>query len=785
MKTTKVNKLTRFIVLVAATFTALFMQLNMACSQDAGNTDKTLSPYFFIKSDNPETDQLPLKSTSADVNIAGVIADVRITQVYKNEGQNVLEAIYVFPASTRAAVYDMKMKIGEREIFAIIQEKQEARQTYEQAKNEGKSASLLEQKRPNVFQMNVANILPGDIIEVELKYTEYLVPELSVYEFVYPTVVGPRYSNQTQESAPEDTWISNPYLNEGEKPTYSFNINVHIGSGLPVSDVRSPSHEVDISFENMNTADISLKNTEQFEGNRDFIIQYRLSGNKIESGVMLYEGQDENFFMAMIQPPKSITSPEIPPREYVFIIDVSGSMHGFPLDISKKLLRNLISNLRSKDRFNVLLFAGSSSVLFERSMPATTENIDKAIQHIDNQRGGGGTELLPALKRALALEGTEDYSRTFIIATDGYVSVEKEAFDLIRDNLGNANFFAFGIGTSVNRYIIEGMAHVGMGEPFVITNPDQADGNAEKFRKYISTPVLTNIKMKYPGFDIYDVEPANIPDVLAERPIVVIGKYRGKASGSIELKGRTGNDNYSKIISLSSSKPSESSSALKHLWARQRIMYLDDYNNLGNTTELADEITRLGIKYNLLTNYTSFVAVDSEIRNAGGNATTIKQPLPLPEGVSNYAVGRYPKSAVRVGGYGTGHTKKEYTASFTDAVAYSGTVATEEAEVEDVTPLYIADEMPEYKGGLDAFKKYIHDNIIYPDELRNKNVKGRIFVQFTVDLDGSLTDIKILRGLNALLDSEVLRIIKKAPKWKPGLKGGKPVKVALTVALKF
>ena len=197
MKTKTLRKFKRFIALEVALFFVFLMHINMACSQVGENDDKTLSPYFFVKSDNPETDQLPLKSTSVKVNIAGVIADVTVSQIYKNEGKNVLEAIYVFPASTRAAVYDMKMKIGEREIFAIIQEKQKARQTYEQARNEGKTASLLEQMRPNVFQMNVANIMPGDIIEVELKYTEFLVPELAVYEFVYPTVVGPRYSNQT------------------------------------------------------------------------------------------------------------------------------------------------------------------------------------------------------------------------------------------------------------------------------------------------------------------------------------------------------------------------------------------------------------------------------------------------------------------------------------------------------------------------------------------------------------------------------------------------------------
>jgi len=781
MKKITLRKFKRIIALEAALFFVFLMHINMACSQSVETEDKTLSPYFFVKSDNPETDQLPLKLTSVNVNIAGVIADVTVSQVYKNEGKNVLEAIYVFPASTRAAVYDMKMKIGEREIFAIIQEKQQARQTYEQARNEGKTASLLEQMRPNVFQMNVANIMPGDIIEVELKYTEFLVPELSIYEFVYPTVVGPRYSNQTEESAPDDTWISNPYLNEGEKPTYSFNINVHIAAGLPISDIRSTSHEVDINFENKTLADIKLKDSEEFEGNRDFIIQYQLSGNKIESGIMLYEGKDENFFMAMIQPPKNVISSDIPPREYVFIVDVSGSMRGFPLDISKELLRNLITDLRNQDRFNVLLFAGSSSVLFERSMPASSENISKAINHIDNQYGGGGTELLPALKRALALEGTENYSRTFVIATDGYVSVEKETFDLIRENLGQANFFAFGIGSSVNRYIIEGMAHVGMGEPFILTNQGEAEKSARKFRNYISSPVLTNIRMKYPGFNVYDVIPQNIPDVLAERPIVVIGKYKGIASGKIELNGQTGTENYSKSISLSLSKPFENNKALKYLWARQKIMLLDDYNNINNTQELIDEILQLGLKYNLLTNYTSFVAVDSEIRNSGGNVTLVKQPLPLPKGVSNYAVGNARKGLSSSSLY----SPRSKTVSFDMAEEASPYLTGSDQEQEEYEIFYVVEKMPEYAGGMDAFKKFIYDHIQLPEELQNKNIAGRIFVQFTVDLDGSVIDVKILRGLHPLLDNEVIRVVKKSPKWKPGIQKGKPVKVSLTVPIEF
>ena len=527
-------------------FAALTLIALVLCSlpgraQQPESGDKTLSPYFFVKSEDPDTDRLPLKSTFVDVNIAGVIADVKVTQVYKNEGKNPLEAIYVFPASTRAAVYAMKMTIGERTIVAKIKKRDEARQEYEQAKQQGKSASLLEQQRPNVFQMNVANIMPGDEIKVEMSYTELLVPTDKEYEFLYPTVVGPRYSNQSATTAPaSEHWVQNPYLHQGEAPPYSFNINVNIAAGMPIQKIASTSHKVDVSYSGNARAAISLDKSESTGGNRDYILKYRLAGGQIESGLLLTQGEKENFFLLMLQPPKRVKLEQIPGREYIFIVDVSGSMYGYPLDISKKLLKDLINNLRPTDTFNVLLFAGGNSVLSEHSLPATPENIAKAINVIEREQGGGGTELLPALKRALAIPRSENFSRTVVIASDGYVSVEAEAFDLIRNNLGNANMFAFGIGTAVNRHLIEGMARAGMGEPFVITKPDEAPAKAEAFRTLVQSPVLTRIKADFGGFDVYDLEPASIPDVLADRPVIIFGKWRGKPEGTITIKGISG-----------------------------------------------------------------------------------------------------------------------------------------------------------------------------------------------------------------------------------------------------
>ena len=628
-------------VFLSFIFAILVVHSVSAQGQPMEESTKTLSPYFFVKSDDASVDQLPLKSTSADVKVVGVIADVVVTQIYKNEGKKVLEAIYIFPASTRAAVYGMKMTIGKRTIIAKIQERNEARRHYEEAKQQGKSASLLEQQRPNVFQMNVANILPGDLIQVELKYTELLVPTDGIYEFVYPTVVGPRYSNQPAETAlPSHKWVENPYFHQGESPSYTFGITADLAAGLPIQNIACTSHQVDIHYDGPSRATVKLDASEKSGGNRDFILKYQLAGGKVQSGLLLFEGEKENFFLLMLQPPKRVNVSQIPPREYIFIVDVSGSMYGFPLDISKKLLKDLIGNLRPTDKFNVLLFSGGSSLMSEQSLPATSENIRRAIDLIEKQRGGGGTELLPALKRALSLARSDGYSRSVVIATDGYVTVEEEVFDLIRKSLGDANMFTFGIGSAVNRHLLEGMARVGMGEPFVISKPEETRENAEKFRKMIESPVLTKVKVGFSKFDVYDVEPISIPDVFAERPVMVFGKWRGRPTGEMTLNGVTSNGPYVNKIDIRKERPMKSNSALQYLWARHRITLLSDYNFLHKNDARIKEVTQLGLTYNLLTAYTSFVAIDTEVRLVNGEAVTVKQPLPLPEGVSDYAVGK-------------------------------------------------------------------------------------------------------------------------------------------------
>ena len=632
-------------VVVALVATLMLLAWSPAEAYDS-DAPKPESPYFQVASSEPGTDRLPLKSTQVDVRIAGVIADVVVTQRYRNEGQRPIEARYVFPGSTGSAVYAMNVRLGERLLIANIREKQQARIEYETARKEGRTSALLEQHRPNVFEMNVANILPGDDVAVELRYTELLTPRDAQYGFVFPTVVGPRY-NSPQGEAAGQKWVATPVLKSGVASETAFDLRVTLDSPVAVKELASSSHEVEIKGVGTTHATVALKKADAANprpgNNRDFVLAYRLAGDRIESGLMLFRGQDENFFLAMALPPKAIAAVQINPRDYIFVVDISGSMHGYPLETAKVLLDRLIGSLRPSDTFNVMLFSGSNKLLAPESVPATRANIERALQTIREMGGGGSTEIVPALKRVAAMPKRPEVSRSVILVTDGYVTVENEVFALVRKNLGQANVFAFGIGSSINRHLIEGIARAGQGEAFIVTKPAEAAAEADRLRRMIESPVLTQVKARFEGLDTYDVMPAQLPDVLGGRPVIVFGKWRGESSqvaaAKLVVEGRAADGAWRTEVAASGREDMRSSS-LRHLWARQRIAELSDQEGLEGGGAQKDAITALGLRYGLLTQYTSFIAVDRVVRNPNPALTpTVDQPLPMPAGVSDLAIG--------------------------------------------------------------------------------------------------------------------------------------------------
>ncbi|MGR8935563.1 MAG: VIT domain-containing protein [Gammaproteobacteria bacterium] len=607
---------------------------------------QSLAPRLWIPDGDPDLDPLPLKASHANIRINGPLAQVTVTQHYTNTGKRAINARYVFPGSTRAAVHGLTMQIGERIVHAKIKEKEQAEQMFKQAQQAGKRAALLGQQRPNVFMMDVANIMPGDDLQVTLVYSELLVPEQGVYELVYPTVVGPRYGGDPIQAAKDAAWLSNPFAADsgsGSNPAaVETAINVTLDSPIAIKDLQAAQHKIETQWRSDKSASVSLASSETNAGNRDFILRFRLQDGQIVSGLMTYRQGAENYFLMMAEPPARVQAAQILRREYLFVVDVSGSMHGFPLDTAKELMRNLLGALQPTETFNILFFAGDAGILSPTPLPATPDNIQQALAALSGYQGGGGTELINALQRAYAMPRNAEVARSLVVVTDGYVTAERDAYDLIAQNLNNSNLFAFGIGSAVNRFLIESMAKAGAGEPFVVTSAGEAPAASARFRRYIEAPLLSNIALNGENVELYDLEPQHIPVMLAERPIVVFGKYRTAApDAAITVQGQSAAGAYHARLPLAETGFEQRAELLPVLWARKRLMRLADMagNNMASNRA---EIVRLGLEYSLLTPYTSFIAVDDVVANAAKQAQNVQQPLPLPHGVSQYALSAQP-----------------------------------------------------------------------------------------------------------------------------------------------
>ena len=584
------------------------------------------SPYFEIAGHH-EIDCFPLKSSHSEVTITGSIAKITLTQIYTNEGNKTIDATYLFPASSGAAVHGMLMKIGNRTIRAEIQEKTKARQTFEEAKKQKKSASLLTQKRPNLFSMEMATILPGDQLTLTLEYSEILKPNSGDYEFVIPTAIGPRYR---ERGTPPDS-IENHFLNEGKKTPTRFSVNVNLSSPLPIQRLACPSHEKStITFTSKTTASVNLN---EAEPDRDFMIRYQLSGTRILSGLLSHKGSEENTFLIQLEPPREIKPQDIPERDFIFVIDVSGSMKGFPLNLAKDLFRELAEELRPEDRFNMLLFAGANKVLSGKSLQATKANIERAIDFLNSSDGTGGTRLLNALEEALELPHNQDHSRSLILISDGYIKAETKVFDLIKNKGSGTNIFPLGVGSSVNRHLLEGLSHFTGRDHFIVTHSSESDTAVTRFKNIISTPVLTNIQITSETVTLSDLLPARQPDLFYGQTLSLVGKWQG--SGTIYMTGTTGNGE--KLTQRFEIQNSSTHLSLPTLWARTKVKELSDFAQLTDRDTEKKQVTELGLKHHLLTPFTSFVAVTEEIRETEGKSILVKQAKPLPLGVSNSA----------------------------------------------------------------------------------------------------------------------------------------------------
>ena len=609
---------------------SLLLVVFVCLAVSAAAQDVTEGSLFASDRNGRELGTCPLKTTAVKADISGFLARVNVRQEFENKFNTPIEAIYVFPLSQKGAVDQMTMTVGSRVTRGKIMRREEARQTYVAAKSEGKAAALLDQERPNIFTQSVANIMPGDSIVIEISYVETLKYEDGAYEFVFPMTVGPRY---IPGGVPDAARIKPPVaaLRNGS----DISIEVNVNAGVPVEEVRSSSHQIEQVNRTPSESRVTLRGGRAIP-NKDFILRYDVTGRRIEDAFMTHRDPRGGFFTMILQPPDKIAAEDRTPKEIVFVLDTSGSMGGFPIEKAKEAMRLSLDGLYPEDTFNLITFAGETEVLFDGPVPATQANLEKAQAFLAGRSGGGGTEMMKAIKAALDPTDSQSHLRIVCFMTDGYVGNENEIIGEIQRH-PNARVFSFGIGSSVNRHLLDKMAEEGKGEVEYVALEDDGSKAARKFYERVRSPLLTDLSIDWNGLPVADVYPGKLTDLFSAKPVILHGRYTAAASGAIKLRGKVAGQPYERTISVNLPAADPANDVLATLWARTRVDELSAARLNPASPEVGTaidkQITDLGLEFGLMTNFTSFVAVDDRVVNPNGTPTTVEVPVENPEGV--------------------------------------------------------------------------------------------------------------------------------------------------------
>jgi Ca-activated chloride channel family protein len=609
---------------------------------------------------------LPLLHTDIQAHIDGVLAQTILNQTFKNDTSNTLELTYIFPMPHRAAVGHYQFTIGHRVIEGRIQTKEKARQLYEQARAEGKTAALLEQQRPNIFTQNLTNIPAGASIRVEITYDEIIHTEDGAMQWVLPMVVGPRFM---PENAKADSQTNPVYSVPTERASNTLSLEVHMADHGILGHIASNSHSIQVIRGEETT--IRLENTKSIP-NSDFILDFSYTNPLPELSFSSYfdskNSKNNTFLLTLLPPsPRSLKS-QILPREFFFILDVSGSMYGQPLDKAIATVKACMASLRPEDTFQIMTFAGSTS--FFRSTPVhpSSTNIRAATQFLNSRQSGGGTYMMQAIKKSLGAPKDPERYRMAVMFTDGYIGNEHEIIEGIRRLKDSSRFFAFGIGSSVNRYLLEGMGRAGNGFSEIVPLNADLTQTAAQWENRLRSPVLTDLQVSINGVKTSDLLPLQLPDLFAGEPVLLTGHYQKKGEVQIKLTGKQGGRTFemNRTVHLGQN----TNPVLPKIWAREKIRDLNfaltGPNSAKERDMIVKSITKLGLNYRLMTQYTSFVAIDSLSSVPTQNRIHSDVSTPLPQGVlPNFTTrSNCPPPTVQSRGMFKNYSKKRKVVSF-------------------------------------------------------------------------------------------------------------------------
>jgi len=578
----------------------------------------------------------PLRHTDVHATVSGFVARVVVTQEFTNPLAEAIEALYTFPLSERGAVDAMEMRTGGRVIRGSVREREEARRIYEAARARGQLAGLLDQERPNVFTQTIANLLPGASVTVRLEYVEPLLFEAGRFTLSVPTVVGPRFNPPGR--VPDASAVTPPVTPEGTRAGHDVGIAVDIEAGVPIIDVESRLHEIDVERPAPTRARVRLAERAAIP-NRDFVLGWTVGGADVQSTVLAHRGPGEDGYATFVLvPPAHVPATAVAPKELVFVVDRSGSQSGLPLAKAKETLHWILEHLGPHDTFQIMSFSNQTETLFDRPQPATPETTRRARQYIDALEANGGTYMAEAIERVCRLAPDANRLRIVTFMTDGYVGNDFEVLGLVRSLRGTSRWFAFGTGNAVNRFLIDGMARLGGGEAeYVLLNED-GQAVAEKFWARIGSPVLTDVRLEFEGLDVVQVFPSAPADVWAERPLVVQARYRRPGRGRVVLRGFRQGRPYEQVLDVTLPDRAAENEAIASMWARAKVddLMAQDLSAMQAGTfpdALRAAIVEVALAHRLVTRFTSFVAVEERVVNEGGRQHTVEVPVDMPQGV--------------------------------------------------------------------------------------------------------------------------------------------------------
>lgn len=619
----------------------------------------------------------PRIDTDARIEVSGIAARVRMVQRFRNEEDSWVEGVYVFPLPDRAAVDHLRMRIGERLIEGEIRERTAAKREYEQARSEGRRAGLVEQERPNLFTASVANIAPGETIEIEIEYQETVAYRDGAFSLRLPLTLTPRYIPGAPPSGQGNTvdrrgsgWSADT----GEVPDASrvtppmiagaadhrLRLAAVIDAGVPLAAVKSRYHPVSVTppgggpggagagAEVSHRYEITLADGD-VPLDHDFELVWRpaASGEPL-AAVFRDRRAGEEYLLAMLLPPdaEAVSARAVPPRELILVIDASGSMHGNSIEQARIALRQALVRLRPEDRFNVIQFNSIALQLFPRPQPASPEAVRRAIAHVERLTAQGGTEMGPALVAALAGAPPEGMLRQVIFVTDGSVGNEASLFRLIEERLGAGRLFTVGIGSAPNGWFMRKAAETGRGSYTLVGARHEVRERMESLFRRLETPVLTDVELYWPDGTSPAVYPAIPPDLYAGEPVVLSAKLDTPLSEGalLAFTGSRAGARWYREIPLDG-RPSYDGVSV--LWARARIEALQDSLRAGaDADEVRGEIVAVALGHHVVSPHTSLVAVDkTPARPAGEPLTSRNVPNLMAHGQSAEAIFGFPVGA--------------------------------------------------------------------------------------------------------------------------------------------